>query len=205
MSTIRMLLTTVMVVTILPPLHAQSLADAAKQAAEQRAKAKQEQSKPAGTKDSDKTDAPADSKKIYSNKDLAGAPAPPVAAPSETKKSEPTEQGSGAPSAAKSDVKNEAYWRDRMTALRTSCQSKASAVKSLEEIEKKKVADARKEMAAACVSCSQTAEIKVTLPAVIQVEIEKAKADLAACNKTISLTEEEARVAGVPPGWVREK
>jgi hypothetical protein len=78
-------------------------------------------------------------------------------------------------------------------------------VKSLEEIEKKKVADARKEMAAACVSCSQTAEIKVTLPAVIQVEIEKAKADLAACNKTISLTEEEARVAGVPPGWVREK
>jgi hypothetical protein len=53
-----MLLTTVMVVTILPPLHAQSLADAAKQAAEQRAKAKQEQSKPAGTKDSDKTDAP---------------------------------------------------------------------------------------------------------------------------------------------------
>src|SRR4051794_10443388 len=90
--------------------HAQSLAEAAKKAEEARAKAKQEQSKTNGAKDADTTEKSAAAKKVFTNKDLADVPAPAATAPAPAKKSE-SDAATTAGSIAKSDVKDEAYWR----------------------------------------------------------------------------------------------
>ena len=111
----------------------------------------------------------------------------------------------GTTTVTKSGVKDEAYWRDRMTTLRTACEAKAAAVKSFDDLEKQKIAEARKDLAAACPGCAQNTEFRVTLPAVVQAEREKAKAELAVCNANISSAEEEGRVAGVPSGWLRPR
>jgi len=203
-STLRASLMSILLATVELPaaLQAQSLADVAKKAAERRAHAEQaDKSKDPAANDAHQADGSTRTK-TYTNKDLGSVASEPTI-PVESKTGPSSSVATS--TASTSGGKDEAYWRNRMNTLRATCQAKSAAVKSLQNIEMKRIADARKEMAANCKSCSQNAEISVTLPAVVQVEVEKAKADLTACNSTTATTEEEARVTGVPPGWLREK
>ena len=190
MSLIRIALTIAPLV-IASGGQAQSLADAARRAEE--ATAKQGQAKP----DDKKTDnAPV--RKVFTNADLKDVPPAPAASPAPTKtevfeKDTPnkTPEKPGEP------VRNEAWWRARMTGLRanvdqatTACVPKTAEVARLEKM------------------------IENLPPAYTrtshEVEKARARADLETCvalvgtaRAAVGAAEEEGRRAGVPPRWLR--
>lgn len=171
-------------------LDAQSLAAVAKNTAEARAKTQ-------AIKDAGKSEPT----KVYTNKDLVDVPSTPSATIATSTPAVSAPVVSAVPTTPTND---ETYWRGRMKAVRAICDAKAAIVKSYDDIQKQRVADARRDLLAACTGCSGTAEMRVTLPPIMQVEVEKAKVELAACNAGISTVEEEGRRAGIPAGWLRD-
>ena len=135
--------------------------------------------------------------KVYSDKDLPKPPAPaPVAStvPAPAPTPVPAEQK---PAEEKKDEKDETYWRNRMAQAREALrraeafadalQSRINAlstdvVNRDDPYQRAKLADDR---------LKALAELQR-----VQGEIEQAK-------KAIADIEEEARQAGIPPGWVR--
>lgn len=135
--------------------------------------------------------------KVYSDKDLPKSPAvPPVASavPAETAAPIAAEPK---PAEEKKDDKDEAYWRNRITQARESLRRAEAFAEALQSrinalsadvvnrddpYQRAKIADDR---------VKAIAELQR-----VQTEIEQSK-------KAISDIEEEARQAGVPPGWVR--
>ena len=162
------------------PLRAQSLADVAKKEEERRKK----------------LPAPA---KVYTNKDLTAVPAgTPVSA--STASSEPAAVASApadTPKADKGSVRDQAYWSGRRKALQDKLDRDGSFLLALQTRINSLVTD--------FVNRDDPVQ-----RAGIERERLKAVADLARLQKDITDgkkaladLEEEARRAGVPPGWLR--
>ena len=162
------------------PLRAQSLADVAKKEEERRKK----------------LPSPA---KVYTNKDLSAVPAGTPLSPSTTA----TEPPAGTPAPAdtakedKGTVKDQAYWSGRRKALQDKLDRDQSFLLALQT--------RINSLAADFVNRDDPAQ-----RAVIERERSKAVADLARLQqditsgkKALADLDEEARRAGVPPGWLR--
>jgi len=169
------------------PLFAQSLADLAKKEEERRKKIPE----------------PA---KVYTNKDLSSAPAPstPPAAPApgaatptpEVPSDTPKEK-EAPPAKEKDSAKDQAFWAGRMKSLRDEVSRNETYAEALQTR----------------INALQTDFVNRDDPAqrsVIERNRQKALGELARLNKSIADgkksiadLEEEARRAGVPPGWLR--
>jgi hypothetical protein len=136
--------------------------------------------------------------KVYTDKDLPKSTTPPAVAsavPSETPV--PPEPKPAEAKDEKKDDKDETYWRNRMTQARESLRRSQAFAEALQSrinslsadvvnrddpYQRAKLADDR---------LKALAELQR-----VQTEIEQSKKDIEAI-------EEEARQAGVPPGWLR--
>ena len=136
--------------------------------------------------------------KVYTNKDLSKvdhvAPTPTNTSPPAAKPAPP------APSDGKNvpDVKSEAYWRDRMRPLR----ERLDSARALADDTKRR-AEALMRAADRCfmigvVCADYTESLRLTEQHKVLL------ADVAHAEQEVAALEEEARRAGVPPGWVRE-
>ena len=169
-----------------PPAGAQSLADVAKKEEDRRKS----------------TPAPA---KVYTNKDLnaapAGTPPPPAAAvapggnSSAAIASDPEPAKSG--TAAAAGVRTQAYWANRLKALQNTLARDENYADAMQTRINALTSDA--------VNRDDPAQ-----RAVIERNRQKSLAELAALTKSVADTRkaiadlyEEARRAGVPPGWLR--
>jgi hypothetical protein len=169
------------------PLAAQSLGDVAK-------------------KEEERRKAVAEPGKVYTNKDLGPVPASatpaPEAKPAEARPGDnkPKEAAKNAPPADAKDkpiVKDQAYWTDRKKALLTQLERDQTYSDALQSRINALTTD--------FVNRSDPAQ-----RAVIERDRQKALAELANLKKQIDEDrkalagfEEEARRAGVPPGWLR--
>ena len=167
-------------------LHAQSLADVAKKTEEERAKAKQEQTKSDDAKNTDNTPAA----KVYTNKDLGTA--------AETK-TEPAAKDTSNKTTPNEPVKDEAYWRGRFVKL----------VKSFNPRHDQELAEATARVEYLKEALKKTTEgsyLRLSLQT--QLESALADGDRAASYVNADLTavedlQEEGRKAGALPGWFR--
>jgi hypothetical protein len=175
------------------PAAAQSLADLAKKEQDRRKTTAKPAEKPA-------------EKKVYTNKDLA-APAPPSPAAAAT---QPTPNATGGPAQTspgqpqkpqgqqpQGEAKDEAWWRNRITAARTELSRNEIFLEALQSR----------------VNALNTDFVNRDDPAQRQViandrqralaEMERVRGEIEKLKKQIVEIEEEARQAGVPPGWLR--
>jgi hypothetical protein len=137
--------------------------------------------------------------KVYTNKDLpktGAVPAPPPAAagaPSAAPKAEETQK----PEEPEGEVKDEAWWRKRITAVRTELQRNEMAAEAFQSRVNALTADfsARDDP-------YQRAQLSIERQKVLN-ELERVKVEIVRLKQSIADIEEEARVAGVPPGWLR--
>jgi hypothetical protein len=135
--------------------------------------------------------------KVYTNKDLSTVdhvpPAPTNSSPAAAKPAPPVPDGQGLP-----DVKGEIYWRDRMRPLR----ERLDSLRALADDTKRRAetlmraADRCFMIGVVCADYSESLRLTEEHKGLL-VEVASAERDVAAL-------EEEARRAGVPPGWVRE-
>jgi hypothetical protein len=181
--------------TVAVPAHAQTLGELAKKEQERR-----------------KTAPPA--AKTYTNDDLKKIPAPPPPAaagdPSkagDAKKPDDASAKPGDPSKpdAKADAskstdekpKDEAYWRNRITAVREEIRRNEMFRDALQVRVNSLSADfAGRDDPVQRAQIADDRQKAIAELARVNAEIEKG-------NKTIADIEEEARRAGVPPGWLR--
>src|SRR5262245_44429860 len=175
----------VMLIGAAAPLRAQSLAELAKKE-EERRKAVSQPSK------------------VYTNKDLSAAPAPSTPPPSPASTPETPAPAQKAPESdkdaaatAKEPVKDQAYWSGRKKALEQQVDRDSTYVDALQSR----------------INALQTDFVNRDDPAqraVIErdrqkaiAELDRLKLQIVAGKKAIADFEEEARRAGVPPGWLR--
>jgi hypothetical protein len=150
-----------------------------------------------------KVSAPA---KVYTNRDLpkpSGA-APPAAAgqaavPAATQKPAGTQKPEEAqkPEESAGEEKNEEWWRKRITAARVELQRNEMAAEAFQSRINALTTDfsARDDP-------YQRAQISLDRQKALN-ELERVKAEIVRVKQVIADIEEEARVAGVPPGWLR--
>ena len=194
MPMFRILLAAAVVAPLTVSLQAQSLADAARKAEEQRVKAEQEQAKTADTKDSDKPAAT----KVYTNKDLQNVPATAVVpAPPETVAKEPVVGGTDLKTRVEgtTTVKDEDWWRSRALALRRTLADNQTKLVAAQVYYDGLPDRARGVLGAPVVEAWMKAKEEISRLSAVVVNDKRALADF----------EEEARRAGVPPGWLRER
>jgi hypothetical protein len=171
--------------TIAVPVCAQSLGDLAKKEQERRKTA------PSATK-------------TYTNDDLKKMPAPPAPEPGTVPAAKDLDKDPAKPGDAKADdakpaepAKDEAYWRGRITTareevrrnemFRDALQTRIDALSADfagrdDPYQRATIADDRQKALA---------------------ELERVKTEIEKLTKQIADIEEEARRAGVPPGWLR--
>ena len=134
--------------------------------------------------------------KVYTNKDLGSLPAdgaaPPPPKPAAGAAAKETEKP-----ADKEPVKDQAYWAARMNELRTQVQRDQTYVDALQTRVNSLSADFvnRDDPAQRAVIANERQKSIA--------ELERLKAQIEAGKKAIADLEEEARRAGVPPGWLR--
>jgi hypothetical protein len=143
-----------------------------------------------------KVSAPA---KVYTNRDLpkpSGAAPPPAgtAAPPSTAQ-KPAEESK--PAEPPGEEKNEDWWRKRITAARVELQRADMAAQAFQSR-----VNALTNDFAARDDPYQRAQISLERQKTLN-ELERVKADIVRLTQAIADIEEEARVAGVPPGWLR--
>jgi hypothetical protein len=136
--------------------------------------------------------------KVLTNKDLptvsAPAPAAPAPAPEQLPAAEPATAGAQKPAEPEKD---EAWWRTRITEQR---QALSRAEVLLEALQSRVNG-----LSADFVNRDdpyQRAKIGEDRQKALA-EMERVKADIEGCKTKIEDIEEEARKAGVPPGWLR--
>jgi hypothetical protein len=135
--------------------------------------------------------------KVYTNKDLgpsSGLPVPPVEPPSADVT--PTPAPEEAPKVAE-PVKDQAYWADRMKSLRGALDRDEVLAAALESRINALNADVINRDDPAQRATLETDRKKALA------EVENLKKQIEADKKAIAGLEEEARRAGVPPGWLR--
>ena len=180
----RILLATSFALCMAAAPHAQSLAGAAKKAEAASAKAKQAES----------TTSSQPATKVYTNKDLPDVP-PSSVTPASATTTTTTTKTTGTPKSEPSTTGDEASWRSRARELR------------------KTLADDQTKLAAAKAhfdSLPDQAKGPLGTPVVeawmkAREEISRLTAAVANDQRAISELEDEARRAGVPPGWLRDK
>jgi len=184
----RLLAVVVAAAAVAGSARAQSpLADAARKAAEDRAKA--------GDKD-DKKDAP----KVITNGDLKKDPNAPAtdAAPTEKPKADEPKAGAKKPPADKAEPKQtEAYWKRRATEL----HAKLNADEKTAAAEREKLDRLRRNIDA-CFGCRGRNQLESQY---LRAQDDQRRLDdkVAAGHAAIQAFEEEGRRAGILPGWLR--
>lgn len=138
--------------------------------------------------------------KVYTNKDLGAAPAPVVSAPADPNKppaAAPAKPAEPVKDETKEPVKDQAYWSGRMKELRATLDRDQTYSDALQTRINSLTAD--------FVNRDDPAQRGVLerdrLRAVA--ELDRLKKTIVDTNKAIADLEEEARRAGVPPGWLR--
>lgn len=139
-----------------------------------------------------------DGAKVYTNKDLGKAPALSPAVPAPTAPAAaPTSPAAEAPPEEKEPPRDQAYWSGRMAELRSQLERDQTYIDALQSRVNALSAD--------FVNMDDPAR-----RAVVERERQKALAELDRLKKTaedgkkaLAELEEEARRAGVPPGWLR--
>jgi hypothetical protein len=142
--------------------------------------------------------------KIYTNKDLNAAPAGPVL-PADAKAGEPAKDA-GAKDAKASDdaaakdkqsVRDKTYWFGRLTKLQQQVDKDESAALAIQTRDDSLSADVVK---------ADDPDQRLTINRERQksvAELNRLTKSIADGKKSIADLEEEARRAGVPPGWLR--
>lgn len=162
-------------------VEAQSLAEVARAAAEKNREAA--------------TTTPA---KVYTNKDLAKVPEPPAPAPAATPAPPATDE---APTAEAEETaapeKTEAYWKKRMRPLREQL-----------ERDRQLLAASRARFAALSAEADRCFSLGIVCLAytdsLTEQEIsERLRGDIERDERAVRELENEARRAGIPPGWLR--
>lgn len=151
------------------------------------AKKEQERRKAAGT-----------AGKVYTNKDLpkGGAPAtPPASAPAPTPVAEPATQATE--EKAPENEKDEAWWRARITSVREALRRDEMFLEALQS----RVNALSTEFVNRD-DPFQRAQIGENRQKALA-EMDRVKSEIERLKKDIDDIEEEARKAGVPPGWLR--
>jgi hypothetical protein len=171
----------------------QSLADLARKTEEERAKAK--------TQTKTQTEPPP---KSYTNEDLQRAqvsPASAAAAPAAgTKPAASTEAEGAKPDpkdASQEPPKDEKYWKDRIAAAR----AQLARTKLLVDVMQSRV----NALSADAVNRDDPGQQTVVLNDLqtAMSELERLKTEIQSHTKVVADIQEEARRAGVPPGWLR--
>lgn len=164
------------------PLYSQSLADVAK-------------------KEEDRRKTVKDGAKTYTNKDLKPVPqpqAPPAtASPAAADAKEPAADKADDKGDAKGETKDRAYWFGRMQGLREQLERDRTFAEALQSRINALTADF-----AARDDPAQRSQIGVAREKAVA-ELERLKLAIDEGTKAIAALEEEARRAGVPPGWLR--
>jgi hypothetical protein len=140
--------------------------------------------------------------KVYTNKDLptAGPPAPlPPATSAAPAPASASDQPSAttSPGAVPPGAKDETYWRERMRPLRERLES----TRALADDTKRR-ADALMRSADRCFQMGIVCQ-DYTESLLLQEQHKRLVADVARAERDVTALEEEARRAGVPPGWLR--
>jgi hypothetical protein len=172
----------------------QSLADLARRTEEDRAKAKTQ------SKTQSKTQAPPPQPKSYTNDDLQRTPTPPASAAAGTKPAASTQAEAAKPDAkdaSEEPPKDEKYWKDRITAAR----AQLARSKLLFDVMQSKV-NALSAYAITRDDPGQQAVVTGELQTASR-ELERLQKDIQNHTKAVADIQEEARRAGVPPGWLR--
>jgi hypothetical protein len=135
--------------------------------------------------------------KVYTNKDLSAVdhvpPAPANSSPAATKPGPPPSDAQGIP-----DKKSEAYWRERMRPLRERLDNARALADETKRRADRLMRDADRCFMIGVVCADYTESLRLTE------EHKVLLADVASAERDVLALEEEARRAGVPPGWVRE-
>ena len=138
--------------------------------------------------------------KVYTNKDLPkGAVAPPAspATPAAPAAGQKPAADTQKPAESKEEEKGEAWWRKRIAAVRTDLQRNEMAAEAFQSRVNALTTDF-----AARDDPYQRAQISIERQKTLN-ELERVKEEIARLRKVVADIEEEARVAGVPPGWLR--
>jgi hypothetical protein len=144
--------------------------------------------------------------KIYTNDDLRPSgqqtrpaqPASPDAATAPPAAAKPSvEQDTSPPASADEPAKDEAYWRKRITDARASLERTVLLIAALDS----RVNALTSDWSARDDPAQRALLSQDRLKAVA--ELERTKKEREAQEKAIKDIEEEARQAGVPPGWLR--
>ena len=140
--------------------------------------------------------------KVFTNKDLPkstapAAPAAAAAAPQKTTDDKGAEAKKAEAEKPPQDVKDEAWWRARITAVRTELQRAEMALDAFQSR-----VNALTNDFAARDDPYQRAQIAIDRQKTLN-ELERVRSDITRFKQQIADIEEEARVAGVPPGWLR--
>ena len=143
--------------------------------------------------------------KVYTNDNLrpditpAGSPASPNGSPAV-----PSAPAAPAPSAnpaagdaAAGEVKDEAYWRNRMSGARSAVERSRIFADALQSRINALTTDIVNRADPA-----QRAQLELERQRAVA-ELDRVKKEIADGTKAIADLEEEARKAGVPPGWLR--
>ncbi len=137
--------------------------------------------------------------KVYTNKDLPKAPSsqpasPAASAPAAKAPAEQKPQDANKPA---EEVKDEAWWRARMTNARTELQRNEMAAEAFQSR-----VNALSTDFAARDDPYQRAQLALDRQKTLN-ELERVKSEIVRLKQVIADIEEEARVAAVPPGWLR--
>jgi hypothetical protein len=132
--------------------------------------------------------------KVYTNKDLPKgaqqpAPAAPAAAAADKKPQEPAKPPE--------EEKNEAWWRARITSAREELRRNEMALEAFQTRVNSLSADFVNRD-----DPYQRAQVAIDRQKTLA-ELERVKSEVERVKKQIADIEEEARQAGVPPGWLR--
>jgi hypothetical protein len=142
--------------------------------------------------------------KVYTNDDLGKAPAPPAPTPSTA--AAPRAAGAAAPAkpvpppaqpTADEVVKDENYWRQRITTARTDLDRNRMFLDALQSQVNALTTDYvnRDDPAQRAVVGNDRQRVLA--------EMERVRGEIQRLTAEITAIEEEARRAGVPPGWLR--
>ena len=138
--------------------------------------------------------------KVYTNKDLGAIERVPAATAATNSTAPRPAPAPPAPSGDTllPDVKSEAYWRDRMRPLRERLDRARALADGTKRQAETLMRSADRCFQIGIVCADYTESLRLTE------EHKTLAADLASAEREVAALEEEARRAGVPPGWVRE-
>lgn len=141
--------------------------------------------------------------KVYTNDNLktditaSGPQMPANASPAAPSTQVPSVNLPGGEAAPEGDVKDEAYWRSRITAARSALERSRIFGDALQSRINALTTDIVNRADPA-----QRAQLELERQRALA-ELDRVKQEIADQTKAISDIEEEARKAGVPPGWLR--